>query len=195
MKVLLTAFEPFRGRVKNGSEEILNILEEKNIPEVQYVKVPVSYDEAFKAVEKRILIEKPDFIIALGESQREALYFEALAFNQMHSKSSDNSGQIYELMTIDQQKSWILESHWNINELNGFFKESPYPFDISFHAGTYVCNRLYFDLLVNEEKYKYRACFIHCPLYKSCEETKAQTEGIYRFILTLKEKKNVFIRN
>lgn len=163
MKLLLTGFERFHSYKTNPSMEVASLLNGKQINnfEVTSVVLPVSFHETFhKFAQSRP--EKYDFIIMLGLAfTRYHFSLEKIAYNYIQDTRTDNNG-------IDLKQKTIIadENKYNKLDLFGFnniLKQQSLPTELSFCAGTYLCNYLLFKCL---ETYKNPSIFIHIPADK-----------------------------
>ena len=89
MRILLTAFEPFDGDVRNSSLDTLEGIK------TLYPKVilPVSYKRSKEELEKAIIKYQPDFILSLGQAGGDKeVRIEKIALNYTRASISDNDG-------------------------------------------------------------------------------------------------------
>ena len=151
-KVLVSAFLPFNHKGNNYSAEVLEHLSSDAV-EIEKIIVDVIYDRCFDSVSERGL-DNYDYIIALGEARmRDSLTVEKRARNVSSCSLPDNSGDIRNEQVIDISVGEYIESKMDFDKFTRFA-------DISYDAGKFVCNNLYFHLLKYDDA---RTLFIHVP--------------------------------
>lgn len=158
MKILVSGFKPFLGQSVNPSEKLATDLA-KIFSFVRAVVLPVEYDNAFRELQIAASQEKPDLILMIGQARgRQKINLEKVGLNWIQSRFNDEKnenssprhilvGQELALMTKAPVDKWIA----SVPEI-----------DISFSAGTFVCNELYFRVLA--ELGSVPSAFIHVPL-------------------------------
>ena len=173
MKILLTGFDTFNNAEINPSYEAI-----KNIKiascQIEIIKVPVCYNECFDCVLNKIKDFRPDYVISFGlAASRSFITPELVAINYMYASIPDNNNVLKKGEEIgDSDKAYFTQIKINeiIDELN---KENDV-YRLSLSAGAYVCNNLYYHLLENENKYNYKALFIHVPPLNIMELSKME---------------------
>lgn len=161
MKILVTGFKPFLGETINPSEELANKL--SLISSVEAFILPVSFEKSFQILKNKIAMVKPDFIIMIGQAAgRTNVCLEKVALNWIQTENADESGFVPETGRIVPGGDLALMTGFPIDQVFLGLKKAGFPVEISFSAGTYVCNDLYFRVL-NEYKEMY-AIFVHVPL-------------------------------
>ncbi len=163
--LLLSAFEPFGDNELNSSEIVMAMIPDI-CGEVRVSKVvlPVVYETAFKSLLKIICKEKPDFVICMGQAGgRTKLSLERVAININNSESSDNRGQIFKDRTIITEGETALISSLPVFDMLAACGEEVAA--ISYSAGTFVCNDLFYRMQNEEAKGNtgYRSGFLHLP--------------------------------
>lgn len=149
MNVLVTAFKPFNKSANNYSMEVLNFL-----TNVEKLIIDVNYDECYKEITNKYNLADFDLVVALGEARmRDELTLEVLAKNISSCSIPDNSGTYKKDSIIIEGAPGQLKTKVNINNLEEIVK-------LSFDAGRFVCNNLYYHLLYNCPS---KAVFIHIP--------------------------------
>lgn len=163
MRILVTGFEVFGKNNSNPSMDIINNLKLDN---VYTLLLPVSYDRVSNLLENKIKEIKPDIVLSLGLAQgRDYFSLELCALNYMKASISDNDNVLYNGKLIDCNKDKAYFTKFNIIDFNEYLNSNNIKSYVSTNAGTYVCNRVYFYNLSNEDKYNYKSLFIHVPGY------------------------------
>jgi pyroglutamyl-peptidase len=158
MKLLLTAFEPFGGAKINQSKEILEATKNTNI---ERLLLPVEFEEAYIKLKAYVEDRAITHIIALGEGPNPILHLEHLALNIQHARIADNLGYQPQQQTVVLSGPLSLKTSFPIDNISQLLLDKKIPFVHSYHAGTYVCNDLYFRMLLQLPNIS--SLFIHVP--------------------------------
>lgn len=171
MKILVTGFNPFGQEKINPSFEAI-----KNLPD--YIKnskiikkeLPTEYKKSKEVLEKIILKEKPNIILCVGQAGgRSNITVERVSINLIESKIADNVGYKPENMEVleDGEKAYFATIP--VKNIVNKIRNRGIPADISYTAGTFVCNFIMYYALYYCEKYlpKSKAGFIHVPFIPS----------------------------
>lgn len=159
-KILVSAFKPFLGSLTNPSELILH---ELNIVGIDKQLLPVDFDRAFLELKKRIDLNNPEIVIMLGQgSSRDEIHLEKVALNWNESEYPDESENHISMGPIDDlDPELAIMTSFPVNSLYQKMKTHTEHIKISFSAGTYVCNNLYYKVLSSYPMIK--SIFIHVP--------------------------------
>ena len=171
-KLLITGFEPFGGENINPSWDAVRALPDE-VGEYVLTKlsIPVVYGEAAERVIEAADELLPDAIISVGQAGgRATITPELVAINLRYAKIPDNKGnepkdepiinggEAAHFSTIPARK--IAEAI----DLIGI------PSQVSYSAGTYVCNDVLYTLLDKYKDKSVKVGFIHVPY--STEQNK-----------------------
>jgi len=163
MRILVTAFEPFGGDAVNSSLAALRSLPE-NIAGVQICKavIPVVFGLCGQVLTQKIREIRPDGILCLGMAAgRGQITPEVFAVNARYARSADNGGQRFETLTpCDSTGPDAYRTKLPAEGIIARLQEGGIPSALSFTAGTYVCNDLFYSLMHMAEV---PAGFIHVP--------------------------------
>ena len=149
-KILFTGFVPFLDNLVNPSKEILELIDDQDtyLLDVDYKKA----DEFFLSFDP----SKYDFVVSFGlASSRTWVSLERVAHNLVNTKVKDNSSYIPSSPYIELGGK-DLETNLNLEKYIERFEDAK----MSFDAGTYLCNYVYYNFL---KKMKGNALFIHLP--------------------------------
>ncbi|MDO4563579.1 MAG: pyroglutamyl-peptidase I [Clostridia bacterium] len=145
LNVLITAFEPFGGERTNSSLELLKTLTNQN-----KLILPVSYLRAPKLCAQAVREAAPDALICLGQARgRLKIMQERVAINVADSSVADNDGVLL--------RDAFLDAHGAA----AYFSTLQLALDVSYHAGTFVCNALLYAML--RDFPELRCTFVHIP--------------------------------
>jgi pyroglutamyl-peptidase len=134
---VVTGFEPFDGRRRNRSWEVVSRLGAR--PRWQVVQLPVNFGRLKEAVAE--LANRPlAGLLMLGESSTRRLRVEQVALNVADSDRADNAGAKPRDEPIVPDGPLALRATWNARAVAQRLNENRIPAAASFHAGTYACN-------------------------------------------------------
>ncbi len=167
MKILLTGFDPFGGEKINPSWEAIkkaNI----NIIGVDVFKLELPTEFIRSSLELKKMMEKiqPDAVLLFGQAGgRNNISIEKVAINFRNSKSPDNANFAPENEAISSEGADGYFSNLPIDLLVQRLKEANIPSSLSYTAGTFVCNNLFYSLMeyINNSDLKIKGGFIHVP--------------------------------
>lgn len=160
MKVLVTGFEPFGGESVNPSWETAQRLS----GEYSKMLLPVEYDKAGDMLLAALARERPDIVVCLGQAGgRRGLSIELAALNRDHAHAPDNAGVTRQFAPIARGEN----AYFSSVDAPGIIKaiaEQGVEARISYFAGTYVCNHVYYLLLKYiADNRDIAGLFIHVP--------------------------------
>ena len=174
MKVLLTGFEPFGPVRVNPSEQIvLHIgrrMEEEarghRAFELRAEVLPTEFVAADRRIRQLIREFRPDAVLCLGVApQRDRISLERIALNLDDDSLPDNTGRCRAGQRIAPQGP---AAYWSTLPLERFRRQLErrgIPVSYSNHAGTYLCNHVFYVARHEMEKMGSGApCgFVHVP--------------------------------
>lgn len=188
MRILLTGFNPFGEITQNPSQNIVENIEkrfsqQKN-PYIITQVLPTEFDKSGKFIEELIQQHKPEVILLLGVSSREEkLTFERVALNLNDTNIPDNAGKIQKGVKIEENAPLAYFSNLSLEKLCDALAPI-IPTKISNHAGTYVCNHVFFkaNFQIRKLKLESKCGFIHIPLNVSIEKLTTALEYVIKNI-------------
>ena len=165
-KLLITAFEPFGGEDINASLLVLERLPETiGDWEITKQSVPVVFGEAAETVITKADEIKPDAILCLGQAAgRSKVTPEYVGINFRNARIPDNAGQQPVRETIVPYGPDAYFSTLPVFDMAEAIIKNDLPGEVSYSAGTYVCNDLLYSLLHHYCGTGVRVAFIHFPL-------------------------------
>ena len=167
MRILVSCFEPFGKDPINSSRQAVDLLPDaigQHI--IRKVVLPVSFDRCSGAMFETVKDVNPDLVIMTGQSRRDAFCLERLAINWAISKGADNDGVIATGERIQPEGPDAIFTIFPIDIIaSSLARHTGQLIKVSNSAGTFVCNRLYFDVLHNCPAIP--SLFIHLPLTPS----------------------------
>lgn len=167
MKVLVTGFDPFGGETVNAAYEAVKLLpDEIEGNEIIKLEIPTTFSSGFQVVKRAIEEYEPDVVINVGQAGgRCCITIEKVAINLAEARIPDNDGEqpVDKLLVEDGPTAYFttLPVKKMVNEI----RNQEIPCQISYSAGTYVCNSVMYQVLhLAEKNYpNLRAGFIHVP--------------------------------
>ncbi len=168
-KVLLSGFGPFLDIKMNPSEEIVKKLAQQfNLPSII---LPVVFGQAFEVLKEKVDSEKPDVVLMFGvAATRSKICFERIGLNWVESKNPDTSMKTPVAGKIDSNQELALMNPFNLEKIiSQYDLNERKHIEISYSAGAYVCNDLYFRAL-NEKSISAEKLFIHIPSFEKIDE-------------------------
>lgn len=173
MLFLITGFDPFGNSGLNASAEAVRALPTQwGDHQIVTATLPVVYDKCADALYELLDEYQPDVVLCLGQAVgREGISLEHAAVNVKASSSPDNAGVTFSGEKIVEDGAESLPSNLPLKELAYALKEVGIHAKISYSAGTYVCNNLFYHLMgyTLEHARRMQCGFIHIP---PCEEQR-----------------------
>ncbi|MCL2703637.1 MAG: pyroglutamyl-peptidase I [Defluviitaleaceae bacterium] len=167
MKILITGFQPFGGETVNPSYEAVRLLPDKiGGAEIVKEELPVVFGKSGDALEEAIERHKPDAVLCVGQAGgRSSVTIEKVAINLDEARIADNAGQKPEDMPIRRDGPDAYFARLPVKDIVKNIRGNGIPANISYTAGTYVCNHVMYRLLYFiERKYPHmQGGFIHVP--------------------------------
>ena len=194
MKILLCGFEPFGVRDINNAWEVVKQFQ--GIPNIDVLKLPVSFNRSHKVIIDELTCNQYDFIIILGETGFTTDYvrLERLAINYKDSTKPDNDGIVVndEELIVGAPKAYF--TAFPIKKVAEILKEKGYKVKVTNSTGTFVCNSVYFNILhyLSENNLPQIAIFVHLPVSTgiiSLEEMKDLISALIEEYATLRNLK------
>ena len=156
--ILITAFEPFGGKARNASAEVLRLLPEEIAGcRVRKLVLPVVFGRAAELV----LQQEADAVFMLGEAGgRTAVTPEIRAANLRDARIPDNAGAQPRNEKILEDGPDHCYTRIPVRRITAQLRREGYAAEVSEDAGTFVCNETFY--LVGTAL-RVLAEFIHCP--------------------------------
>jgi pyroglutamyl-peptidase len=166
-KVLLTGFEPFGGASFNPSGAVVQEIGRHGIDGVEIITavLPVEFKRSAEILIDLIKTHQPSVVISLGQAEgRDFIGPEQVAINLADARIADNAGVKLENQKVDP------------NEADGYFSTLPIRAivdaisalginaNISYSAGAFICNEIFFTAQSFLQASTVISGFIHLPL-------------------------------
>lgn len=166
MRVLLTGFEPFGDLKLNPSQLIVEYFQTQQRPDVIALVLPTAYRASGERLEAAIRQHNPDAIISLGVAQsRPMISLERVALNVDDASRPDNDGVLASGEQIAPDGPVAYWSTLPLDAMRAALEARGIPVSISNHAGTYVCNHIFYSArhIVTAHRLSIPCGFIHVP--------------------------------
>lgn len=186
MKILVTGFKPFLGEKLNPSEVLANYLSQSH-SSVESLILPVEFTRAFAVLSEHLEKEKNyDILIMIGQAAgRSEVCLEKIALNWIQTQHPDEAGKIPPDAEIISSQALALMTRFPVDRICKLLNEKKLPVTVSFSAGTYVCNELYYRVLSALPNLE--SIFIHVPLVE--EQVRLEKPRPY---IDLEKQKEIF---
>ena len=149
MKVLVTGFDPFGGESINPAYEAVKMLPDE-IAGAQIIKreIPTSFTRGTAEVVRQIELCQPDLVLNVGQAGGAAgLRVERVAINLADARIPDNDGAqpVDEPLVQDGAPAYFAKLP--VKAMVRGVQAKGYPCQLSYTAGTYVCNAVMYTVL------------------------------------------------
>lgn len=148
--VLITGFEPFGGEAVNPSWGVAQALHGQRIGGWPVVaeRLPCVFATAPAALQAALRRHRPRAVLCLGlAGSRSAISFERVAINWVDARIPDNAGA----QPVDQPvRAHGPAAHFTglpIKALAARVQQAGWPAELSFSAGSFVCNQVFYALM------------------------------------------------
>lgn len=166
MNILVTGFVPWGKHKINPSGELAG--------ELGGHLLPVDFDDASRELRRLVRRNRPDAIVMLGlAAGRKRINLEVVALNVELDRRRWGR--------IRKGSSLALMSRLPVDRLLAQLRKARVPATLSFHAGTFVCNRVFYEALSTTTV----PCgFVHVPPFKAMSRPR-QLRGIRTILRAL----------
>ena len=177
-KLLLTAFEPFGGDTVNSGERAVSALPDViGEWETSKVVIPVVYGKAALDAAERAEKIGADAVLCIGQAGgRDAITPEMVAINLMHARIPDNDGNTPADEPIDKDGPAAYFSTLLARKMAEAAEKTGAAARVSYTAGTFVCNDIFYRLLRRFDGTGVKVGFVHVPLCREQGEPFIETE-------------------
>jgi len=170
-KILLTGFNAFGNIKVNPSEVIVKEIAHRSRLITDYKLyseiLPTEFINAGEKITELIENIKPDIILNMGVAEKETtLSIERIALNLNDTLEPDNAGYIPKGLMIKDCNENAFFTNFPTNDICKLLENKNIPVKVSNHAGTYVCNHVFYLSFYHSNKIGINPLigFIHVPL-------------------------------
>jgi pyroglutamyl-peptidase len=157
--IVVTAFEPFAGRRRNRSWEVLRRLDAGS--HVVRARLPVDFERIHEEITDLVALS-PRAVLLLGEFRGHVVRVETIALNVLHSSTPDNAGRVVSEARLIPDAPLALDVRSDSAEIVARIGREGIPTALSHHAGTYACNAALYHSL-NLFPPETPIAFLHLP--------------------------------
>jgi pyroglutamyl-peptidase len=148
MKILLTGFEPFGRLRSNPSEQIVRRIAARphsSKDDLVAEILPTEFSAAEKKIRRLIGRHRPAAVLCVGvAASRETICLERIALNLDDDPFPDNAGAVRQGRAIAPGGPLAYASTLPLAKMRKVLERDGIPAKISNHAGTYVCNHVFY---------------------------------------------------
>ncbi|MBY0358201.1 MAG: hypothetical protein K2W82_09390 [Candidatus Obscuribacterales bacterium] len=189
MRIIATGFDPFNNLTYNPSQDTVERLptsleiDQKQIP-VSSAVLPTCCDEAWQILNQLVTshVDKPFLLLLTGFAEKQdKIFLERFALNVRHYRIPDNNGHQHNDEYLDDKiTNEAYRTKLPLPALEKHLSENGFACGISNHAGTFICNELYFRSLHNwqENPHCLGVLFVHLPPADKYQESLTKKERI-----------------
>lgn len=166
-KILVTGFQPFGGESMNPAWEAVRRLPDTiGDATVTKVEVPVVFGRGPEAVERAVEEVEPDLVLCVGQAGgRAKITPEFVGINYADARIPDNDGYQPVAERIVDGGPDAYFATLPVKAMVQAMQEAGVPAEVSYTAGTYVCNDVMYSLLhtLATRHPGVRGGFLHVP--------------------------------
>lgn len=167
MKILVTGFEPFDGESVNPALEAVKGLPER-IGDAEIVKaeIPVVFGRAGEKLAEAVAACTPDIVLCIGQAGgASVMSVERIAVNLIDARIADNDGKQPVDVPVKEDGENAYFASVPVKAMVRAMQQGGVPAQLSFSAGSFVCNAVMYELLyLIDKKYpQMKGGFIHVP--------------------------------
>jgi pyroglutamyl-peptidase len=178
-KLLVTGFQPFLNETVNPSGLLLEALAPEFSQQIETLLLPVSYKKSASTLRARWKAKGPyRGLLMLGQAAgRKAVCLERVALNWSETSIADEDGERLKPGPLRPEAPSAVISEFFPSSWKDLLNAEG-PTEISFSAGTYVCNSIYFEALSRLCADKTPALFVHVPYLPEQTLTKPEQPSL-----------------
>ncbi|MBR6951430.1 MAG: pyroglutamyl-peptidase I [Oscillospiraceae bacterium] len=164
-RILVTGFEPFGGAERNRSWEAVSRLPDRIAGfEIIRLRIPTVFGEGARAVMERADEIGADVILCVGEAGgRTCVTPEVIGINLRDARIPDNAGRQPEGEPVIPGAEDGCFVSLPVKRMRDAILARGVPCELSYTAGTFVCNDVLFTLLERYRGTEKGVGFIHVP--------------------------------
>ena len=182
-RILITGFDSFGGATVNPASLAVQKLKNMTRGNVQVItrEIPTVFGRSAQAVQDAILGFSPQAVISVGQAGgTPGIRVERVALNLDDARIPDNEGNSPTDSSIDSTGPVAYWATIPVREVVDRIREKGIPAFISYNAGTFVCNHVFYSTcnFVAMKNMPIKVGFIHVP-YLPCQVVgKEQTPSM-----------------
>lgn len=164
-RLLITGFDPFGGACINPSWEAVKLLPERiGDWTLHKLELPTVFSQAAELAIRAAERIRAQGILCVGQAGgRDALTPELVAINLRHATIPDNLGQQPTDEPICKDGPCAYFATLPVRKMAAAIEKAGLPARVSYSAGTFVCNDLFYTLRHQFEHTEVGVAFFHVP--------------------------------
>ena len=188
LSCLVTGFDPFGNNASNPSQTLAEAIDGRTLgrrlPEatITGLVLPTCCQDSWKKLNSELkrltrLGAPPDLLLLLGlDEGARRVNLERFALNVRDYRIKDNQGHLWDGDPIEKRSPAGLKTSLDLSKLGQSLSLKKLPHNVSNHAGTFVCNDIYFRALSHRERFgsPSQVLFVHVPLPANYHATVSQ---------------------
>jgi pyroglutamyl-peptidase len=166
VRIILTGFNPFHGVGVNPSQLVVEHFARRGDPTIVAEVLPTEYAAAGRRIRSLVRELRPAVVLLLGVAQsRAVLCLERVALNLNDCETPDNAGVVATARPIVAGAPLAYFSTLPLEAMLAAMLGAKILSAITNHAGTFVCNHVYYSALHEAEQagLPTRCGFLHLP--------------------------------
>ncbi len=167
MKVLVTCFDAFGGEAINSAQKAVDLLPSRvRFTRIITAQIPTKYNDSVGEMKRLLVVHNPDVLLMVGQAAgRTQPELERIGINWDSASTADNAGETRLNQKICEDGPDGLFTTLPIEKLAAACRESGLPCNISYSAGTFVCNHVLYSMLYHagENHLPLKVGFLHLP--------------------------------
>ncbi len=167
MKVLVTCFDAFGGETINSAQKAVDLLPSRvRFTRIITAQIPTKYNDSVEMIKRLMEVHSPDVLLMVGQAAgRTQPELERIGINWNSSTTADNSGETRLNQKICEDGPDGLFTTLPIEKIAAACRENGLPCNISYSAGTFVCNHVLYSMLYHaaENQLPVKVGFLHLP--------------------------------
>lgn len=181
--ILISSFGAFGDIQVNPTQRMLETYENSSI-DLHKILLPVSFQRSQEVLLDKLNTCHPDWIFLTGvAADRDHISLEKVAINHLLARIPDVDGdQPLDERVIDQGPDALFATVPYYSLMN-YLLEQGVNVKPSYHAGTYVCNSVFFHALWHLRQSESKVVFVHVPNTDDIEMLQNTLDAMINFTL------------
>lgn len=167
MKILVTGFNPFGDdKINPAIETVKRLPDTIHGADIIKLEIPTEFNHCAEVVKKAIEEHQPDYVLDVGQAGgRFGITPEYVAINLNDGRIADNAGYQPLNQPIHEDGETAYFTQLPVKAIARAIREAGLPSTVSYTAGTYVCNHIFYQVQYMRDKFfpNIKAGFIHIP--------------------------------
>ncbi len=164
-KAIITGFVPFHIFPQNPAQAVAEHLGKRLDIDVVPIVLPVEYGTAREILQTALREVSPDLVLSFGlNSKISHIALEEIAANIRGSDIPDNTGNVRMGESISRNGPVAYRSNLPIAGILEKLRSESIPVKVSYSAGVYLCNEIFYTVMQWCEESEAKGGFVHVPM-------------------------------